>query len=85
MTEIKKVLLPFRLEFGLEDLGGRAPTYGPYQVVEISPTEVVVAITITVGKEKEQREFREKLTPHDTHHQGRANWQAAAKQLGLKP
>lgn len=83
MTETQKISLPFHLEFGLEDLSGRADLRGPYQVVKVSPTEIVVAVTATIGGVT--REFRDKLTLHDPHPRGRANWQAAAKQLGLTP
>lgn len=83
MTETRSVSLPFRLEFGLEDLGGRANLNGPYSVVEVQSDRVVVAITTTIAGIS--REFREKLSPHDPHPQASANWRAAAKQLGLKP
>lgn len=83
MTETQKISLPFHLEFGLEDLSGRADLRGPYQVVKVSPTEIVVAVTATIGGT--DREFRERLTPHDNHPQARANWQSASKQLGLEP
>lgn len=77
----RKIELPFPPEFGLEDLSGRANLRGPYRVVSATPTLVVVATTVTFGENA--RELYEKLTPHDLHHQVRANWRAAAEQLGL--
>lgn len=77
----KRVTLPHCPSFGLEDLGGRVKIEGPFEVYEFDAHAIKVCIRPVIGGR--ERFYTEKLTPHDPTTQGRANWDAAAKQLGL--
>ncbi len=83
MSDMPVITLPFTPEFGVESLNGGLNLTGPYTVVSVSPTQVVVTVTTTIAGHLHRLE--EKLTPHDSHPRALANWRSAAEQLGLKP
>ncbi len=79
----KRVTLPHCPSFGLEDLGGRVRIQGPFEVCGYGVDAIQVCIRPWIAGE--ERFYTETLIPNDPTSQGRANWNAAAKQLGLTP